>query len=105
MAYKTKSCLTRKRKMTVTHLQESPDGEEQDAAHKENTSAITDTTDEESEITTKSYRTAIKMVDSLAMVLGIIILIIPAVIAYCAFMLTEDKMAWFCDKKIGSYIS
>ena len=101
MMYKIKRCLVRKRKMTVTH----ENGEEQNPRQIENANDNENATDEILETTTKSYRTAIKMVDRLAIILGVVILTVPVLIGYFAFVLTEEKMAWFCEKNFGLYIN
>ena len=100
IAYKIKKCVVRKRKTSVMQLQENQNEDERGPYHDENTNEPEDTLSDDI-VMTQSYRSAIKMVDSLAIFIGIIILIVPIGFAYIAMSVPQGYIRKFCNMDIG----
>ena len=104
IAYKIKKCLVRKRKTSVIQLQENQNEDEQGPQHDGNANELENTLSDDI-VMTQSYRSAIKMVDGLAIFIGIIILIVPVGFAYMAMSLPQKYINKFCQMDIGKYIN
>ena len=101
---KIKKCLVRKRKTSALQLQENQNQDEQDPQHDGNANELENALSDDI-VMTQSYRSAIKMVDGLAIFIGIIILIVPVGFAYIAMSIPQQYMSKFCQMDIGKYIN